>query len=378
MLKAGSKKEKKMKNFIQKKPKSVTSLVLICFAFFLFLSTSTGVLHSQNQQNTKKTANMIEKEIPKSKVKQKRSIWPFIIGGVAFAALVVFLLLKKSGNDENQGPVTTTKWGGKGSGQGKFSHIVDVCIDKNGYVYVSDPGNNRVQIFTQDGTFVKQWNTSIGAMTIYNDTLYAGCSGGGLGGGICIFDLKGRLKKSWIIPDPDKSDMQYCGASAIAVDKKGNVYVTEPGYHRVLKYTGNGFLLQTWTHGPGGRQDRLNSPRGIVIKNNEVYVSDTMNYRIIVFHLEGTPTRSWTFHDTETRPGDMALWGDSYLLVTSIGYVEVGRLLFGTVSKYSLDGIFLGTTPHRGLTPTGIAVNFKKQKIYVATYYQYIAVLDPF
>ncbi len=367
-----------MNNFIQKQKKSFTSLVLVFFVFFLLVSASPESLHSKSQQKTKKSGNIIEKEVPKAKAKHKRTIWPFIVGGIAVAAAVVILLLRKSGKDKNEGPIVTTGWGRKGSGQGEFLNISDICIDKNGYVYVSDPGNNRIQIFTQNGNFIKQWNVLAGGMTIYNNTLYAVTNGIGSDGRISLFDLNGRLKNSWIVPDINTSDNQGCSLNDIAVDNRGNVYVTEPGYNRILKYTGNGVLLQTWGHGPGGPQDRFYSPVGIAIKNNEVFVSDSRNYRIIVFDLEGNPLRSWQFYDTAALPVEMALWGDSYLLVASRGHTEVGRMIFGTVSKYDLQGTFLGTTSREGLSPTGIDVNFKKQKIYVTNYYEFISVLDAF
>ncbi|UCH92836.1 MAG: hypothetical protein JSV88_21410 [Candidatus Aminicenantes bacterium] len=367
-----------MKIVIQKQKKSVTFLVLVSFVFFLLVSASTVSLHCKSPQNTKKSGGTIEKEVPKIKAKHKHTIWPFIVGGIAVAAVVVFLILRKSGKDKNQGPITTSGWGQKGSGQGEFLHISDICIDKDGYVYVSDGGNNRVQIFTQNGNFIKQCNISVGGMIIYNNTLYATARGSGSDSRICLFDLDGRLKNSWIVPDANKSDNQVSSLSDIAVDKNRNVYVTDYWYHRILKYTVNGVLMQTWVHGPGGPQDRFDSPVGIVIKNNEVFVSDSRNYRIIVFDLEGNPLRSWEFYDTAAAPVRMVLWGDSYLLVASRGHTEAGHMIFGTVSKYDLYGTFMGTTTRLGLSPVGIDVNFKKQKIYVTNYYEYIAVLDPF
>ena len=74
----------------------------------------------------------------------------------------------------------------------------------------------------------------------------------------------------------------------------------------------------------------------------------------------------------------MALWGDSYLVVASRGGTQAGHMIFGTVSKYDLQGTFLGTTSREGLSPKGLDVNLSKQKIYVTNYYEYIAVLDAF
>jgi hypothetical protein len=39
-----------------------------------------------------------------------------------------------------------------------LSNPTDIAIDSAGNVYVLDGGSNRVQKFTTDGTFVKEWN----------------------------------------------------------------------------------------------------------------------------------------------------------------------------------------------------------------------------
>ena len=46
-----------------------------------------------------------------------------------------------------------TQWGEYGSGQSQFNTPVDLDVDMNGYVYVADYGNDRVQVFAppQDG-----------------------------------------------------------------------------------------------------------------------------------------------------------------------------------------------------------------------------------
>lgn len=50
--------------------------------------------------------------------------------------------------------------GSPGSGDGEFIQPWDVAVDSNNFVYVPDSGNDRVQIFKNDGTFVIKWGTS--------------------------------------------------------------------------------------------------------------------------------------------------------------------------------------------------------------------------
>lgn len=48
-------------------------------------------------------------------------------------------------------------WGGKGREPGRFDLPHSLCFDSKGTLYVSDRSNSRVQLFTEDGTFVSEW-----------------------------------------------------------------------------------------------------------------------------------------------------------------------------------------------------------------------------
>jgi len=50
-----------------------------------------------------------------------------------------------------------TKWGSEGSHDGGFDNPSDVTIDSLGNVYVSDAFNDRIQKFTSNGTFITKW-----------------------------------------------------------------------------------------------------------------------------------------------------------------------------------------------------------------------------
>jgi len=47
-------------------------------------------------------------------------------------------------------------WGGKGSEPGKFQVAHGIDIDSKGLLWITDRENSRIQIFDQDGTFVRQ------------------------------------------------------------------------------------------------------------------------------------------------------------------------------------------------------------------------------
>jgi DNA-binding beta-propeller fold protein YncE len=83
------------------------------------------------------------------------------------------------------------------------SNPTDIATDNVGNVYVLDTENNKVQKFTTNGTFVKEWNIH-------------------------------RTKASELVP------------TDIATDNAGNVYVLDAGSNRVQKFTTDGIFVKEW------------------------------------------------------------------------------------------------------------------------------------
>ncbi|MFC1678070.1 6-bladed beta-propeller, partial [Planctomycetota bacterium] len=50
-----------------------------------------------------------------------------------------------------------TMWGEGGKETSQFLHTVGIAIDSSDYIYVSDHDNNRIQKFSSDGSFVDIW-----------------------------------------------------------------------------------------------------------------------------------------------------------------------------------------------------------------------------
>ncbi len=54
-----------------------------------------------------------------------------------------------------------TKWGTKGTKDGEFMLPIDVAVDRNDNVYVTDFSYSRVQKFTENGSFLMKWGGSL-------------------------------------------------------------------------------------------------------------------------------------------------------------------------------------------------------------------------
>lgn len=48
-------------------------------------------------------------------------------------------------------------WGKRGKGQGEFANVLSIAVDADGNVYAGDGGNNRIQVFDNNGTFKKEF-----------------------------------------------------------------------------------------------------------------------------------------------------------------------------------------------------------------------------
>jgi len=54
----------------------------------------------------------------------------------------------------------SSSWGMKGNSPGQFDVPHNIALDAQGYVYVGDRGNARIQIFDESGQFIKEWKGS--------------------------------------------------------------------------------------------------------------------------------------------------------------------------------------------------------------------------
>ena len=140
------------------------------------------------------------------------------------------------------------EFGKHGSGPGEFEMPHALAFDSQGRLFVGDRGNNRVQIFDQNGKFIadwKQFGRPSGVFIDKNDVLYVTDSEStdrtgygnnpGFRRGIRIGSVKDG-KVTAFIPDPSPGTGATSAAEGVAVDAAGNVYGAEVGPRAVKKY----------------------------------------------------------------------------------------------------------------------------------------------
>ena len=141
-------------------------------------------------------------------------------------------------------------WGKEGTGPGEFNNPHSLAMDSKGRLFVADRGNNRVQIFDQDGTFLEEWKQFGRPSGVYidkKDILYVTDSESnmarnpGFRRGIRIGSVKDG-KVTAFIPDPVLNPGQGLeptngtAAEGVAADGAGNVYGAEVGPRNFKRY----------------------------------------------------------------------------------------------------------------------------------------------
>ena len=130
-------------------------------------------------------------------------------------------------------------------------HILGVAVDTAGNVYVTDTWNHRIQVFTIQGVYQRQWGT--------------------LGNG----------------------DGQFRFPAHLDFGPGGSLFVADSNNHRVQVFDANGTFQRKFGL-PGPAAGRLWLPVGIdVTGDGYVYVSDTYNYRLQKFTTNGDYVAQW-------------------------------------------------------------------------------------
>ena len=184
---------------------------------------------------------------------------------------------------------------------GKFDNPRHVEVDRNlKFVYVADSKNNRIQQFYINGTFVR----AIGDLgdkpgefnlptTIEQDSkgnFFVTERGNER---IQKFDSKWRPLLAWGTKGSENN--QFCHLEHLALDKHGNVYVTDPQsdpgcsmHPRVLKFDNDGNFLAKFGSDEAGA-GVLGDPEHLAIDTDgDVYVSDRKNNKILVYSPTNT------------------------------------------------------------------------------------------
>jgi DNA-binding beta-propeller fold protein YncE len=137
-----------------------------------------------------------------------------------------------------------TSWGGPGTDRGQFNLPHNITCDGDGWVYVADRENHRVQVFDGNGKYETQWNNLHRPSALYMPPgkcpiCYIGECGPvmnvnrkapNLGPRVTVVDNKGnQLARLGALHGGDQPG-QFISPHGIAVDSRGDIYVGEVSF----------------------------------------------------------------------------------------------------------------------------------------------------
>jgi sugar lactone lactonase YvrE len=124
-------------------------------------------------------------------------------------------------------------WGGKGSGPGQFQVAHGIAIDAKGLLWVADRENQRIQVFDQNGTFVREvkykglpCSIDIGRQYMYMVN--------GFAGQVLKLDLDGKVLAA--LGKPGKGPGEFGEAHMIAVSQKEEIFVADSVNAALVKF----------------------------------------------------------------------------------------------------------------------------------------------
>ncbi|CAH3109833.1 unnamed protein product [Pocillopora meandrina] len=193
-------------------------------------------------------------------------------------------------------------FGRKGDKQGEFSFPVGIAFDKNSRSIVVDKNNHRVQLFNEQGEYLSQF------------------SGEG--------NLDHQLRDPW----------------GLSVDRNGNIIVAHRGNKLIQTFSPSGQSLYTLGEGEG---EGLACPRHCIQYDKYLIVSDAGENCIKVFDINGNFL--YKFGNEGNRDGEFK--SPRFLSVNKAGHLMVCDKGNYRVQVFELSGKFITKFGKRGSGP---------------------------
>ena len=139
--------------------------------------------------------------------------------------------------------------GGPGTGEGEFNIIHNIATDKNGYIYICDRENHRVQVFDKSGRFEAAWSNVHRPCAIYIDEqqrIYVAELGYGnnvsknvpnIGPRVSVLDQSGKVLERIGDMGYGFENGQFAAPHGLCLDSNLSIYVAEVARTNMSHYT---------------------------------------------------------------------------------------------------------------------------------------------
>ncbi|MEW5802769.1 MAG: NHL repeat-containing protein [bacterium] len=179
-----------------------------------------------------------------------------------------------------------------GSGEGKFQTPTDITVDNEGYIYVVDSGNSRIQKFDSNGKFLKEFGSYGSCRECFLSPSQIAYDPTGFGylyvldqdrNGFLLhkIDTSGRFLQTLDVFH--QKEYPVSKPAHIYFDEDGFLYVVDQGKGSVYKFNTDGEFIQA-IGDSSSREAALNNPRSIVQDSDKrLLIVDSENNRIKIF-----------------------------------------------------------------------------------------------
>ncbi|MHC0037855.1 6-bladed beta-propeller [Pseudoneobacillus sp. C159] len=185
------------------------------------------------------------------------------------------------------------RFGQEGEGEGDFRFPYGITGDEKNNVYVADMYTGKISIFDSKGKFIKYFNEkdpknsvieSPAGLRIVDNRLYVTDI---KKSSVFVFSLDG--KKILEISYAQNPEDKLAAPNAVTLDNDNNIYVSDSGNQRVIKYDNQGKYLATINGSEGGTgQSTFVNPRGVGVDSRGVlYVVNNLASSISGFDRDG-------------------------------------------------------------------------------------------
>lgn len=132
-------------------------------------------------------------------------------------------------------------WGEPGTGPSEFNIVHNIATDRDGWVYVADRENHRIQVFDRNGRYETQWTNMSRPCGLYihpgeSQTVYVGEFGSAialnaeapnLGPRVSLMDTQGNTLARLGDGPISEEVGRFIAPHGVAVDSQGSIYVAE-------------------------------------------------------------------------------------------------------------------------------------------------------
>lgn len=223
------------------------------------------------------------------------------------------------------------RFGSHGTAPGQFDRPAGVAVDARRRIVVADKDNHRIQVLTMEGLFLLSfgekgcrcgqfnypWDVAVNSecQIVVSDTRNHR---------VQLFSPEGVFLRKYGYESAPNMWKHFDSPRGVAFNPEGNVVTTDFNNHRVVIIDADFMHARIFECECAGGSKQFLRPQGLVIDDNgNIIIADSRNHRIQVFDSAGI--LKWRFgnygkgEDEMDRPSGIALCPDGRIAVVDFG-----------------------------------------------------------